>query len=1021
MGSFNLSALAVRQRAVTLYFLLFAAVAGAWAFVDLGRAEDPVFTVKVMLVQVQWPGATAQEIQDQVADKLERRIMEVDWLDRVETTSRPGAATLKVTFEENTPSDRIEDLFYQVRKRGGDETVNLPEGVRGPFFDDDFSDVYFTLYAVKSSDLPLRQVTREAEAIRGHLRRVEGVKKVDLIGEREQRIFVEFDHDRLAGLGLSVQRLRDALAADNALVPGGLVETAGPRIHIRPDADLDRLDAIRDTAVATEDGRLVRVGDVADVRRGHAEPPSFVARSDGEEAVLLGVVMEAGHNGLDLDEALTAFEAEQRDHLAAGVAMEQVSNQANAIRLAVDEFELKFMVAVAVITLVGFLALGLRAGLVVALAVPLTLGITFLIMQLTGRNLDRITLGALILSLGLLVDDAIIAIEMMLVKLEAGFDRIAAAGQAWNITAGPMLAGTLVTVAGFIPIGFAESRVGEYAGNIFWILAFTLITSWVVAVVFTPYLGVKLLPKIQPHPNGADELYDTPNYQRLRRLVTWCVDHRLVVGGITTLLMVAAILGMRFGVEQQFFPTSDRPELQVDVELPQGSAIAATRAVTEQVEAFLRQAEESEHVATYIGRGSPRFFLALDPELPDPAFAKLIVRTGGKEARQRLQEKVEARVAEGAFADARVRAHPLLYGPPVPWPVTFRVMGPDVDELRGIAEQVRQRIADHPNTIQAHAEWGERVPALRLSWDRQRLRLLGLTPQAVAEQVQAATDGARATEIREDIRTVDLVTRVDPASRPDLNSLGSLVIETGTGERLPLEQVADLEVIQEEPVLERRNRTPTMEVHAEIQGGVQPATVTAEIDPTLDAIRAELPRGYRVEVGGSVEESGKARGSIANMLPVMVAVMVTLIMLSTRSFPGTIMTLLTAPLGLIGAVAGLLLADRPFGFVATLGLIGLAGILMRNTLILAGQIQANQDSGMDDYNSVIEATLRRARPVVLTALAAVLAFLPLTTSTFWGPLAVVLIGGVAVGTVLTLLFLPALYALWFRVHPPASV
>ena len=1020
MAGFNLSALAVRQRAVTLYFLLVAAVTGVWAFVDLGRAEDPAFTVKVMVVQASWPGATAEEMQDQVADKLERRIMEVAWLDRVETTTRPGQAILKVVFAEDTPSEKVEDLFYQVRKRAGDESVNLPAGVRGPFFDDDFSDVYFSLYAIKSPDLPLRQLTREAEEIRGHLRRVAGVKKVDLIGEREQRIFVEFDHDRLATLGLSAAQFRDALAGDNAVVPGGLIETAGPRVYLRPAADLASLDAIRDTAVATGEGRLVRVGDVADVRRGHAEPPSFIARSGGEEAVLLGVVMEAGFNGLDLAEELDAFEAEQRNHLAAGVAMEQVSNQANAIRLAVNEFELKFLVAVVVITLVGFLALGLRAGLVVALAVPLTLGITFLIMQLTGRNLDRITLGALILSLGLLVDDAIIAIEMMLVKLEEGFDRVAAAAQAWNITAGPMLAGTLVTVAGFIPIGFAESRVGEYAGNIFWILAFTLITSWVVAVVFTPYLGVKLLPKVEPHPGGADELYDTPTYQRLRRLVTWCVDHRLVVGGLTTLLMVAAILGMRFGVEQQFFPTSDRPELQVDVQLPQGSSLSATRAVADRVEEYLRQAEESEHVATYIGRGSPRFFLALDPELPDPAFAKLIVRTHGKEARQRLREKVQARIAAGDFADARVRAHPLLYGPPVPWPVTFRVMGPDVDELRGIAARVRQRIADHPNTTQAHAEWGERVSALRLTWDRQRLRLLGLTPEAVAGQVQAATDGVRATEVREDIRTVDLVTRADPATRPDLDRLGSLVIETGTGERLPLEQVADLEVVQEEPVLKRRNRTPTMEVHAELRGDVQPPDVTAEIDPTLDSIRADLPRGYRVEVGGAVEESGKARASIAGMFPVMIGVMVTLIMLSMRSFPGTIMTLLTAPLGLIGAVAGLLLADRPFGFVAMLGLIGLAGILMRNTLILAGQIQANQQSGMDDYNSVIEATLRRARPVILTALAAVLAFLPLTTSTFWGPLAVVLIGGVTVGTALTLLFLPALYALWFRAHPPAG-
>jgi multidrug efflux pump subunit AcrB len=732
---------------------------------------------------------------------------------------------------------------------------------------------------------------------------------------------------------------------------------------------------------------------------------------------MVGVIMAKNANGLALGERLIQFEQTAQAELPLGVTLTKVTDQANAIKLAVNTFQLKFFIALGVVMLVGFIALGLRAGLVVALAVPLTLAITFAVMLMTGKNLDRITLGALIISLGLLVDDAIIAIEMMLVKLEEGVSRIDAAAAAWRITAAPMLVGTLITVVGFVPIGFAQSNVGEYAGNIFWILGISLLASWVVAVVFTPYLGVHFLPKVIPHPAGSEGMYQSRIYRGLRRVVTFCVDFRWLVAGITILLFVASIVVMGKGVAKQFFPSSDRPELLIDINLPEGSSIAATEKVVYEVAATLHGAPQLASLSTYIGQGAPRFFLALNPELPDPAFGKIIAVAHNAAERDELQALLQKKIDAGGFPGAQVRPHPLLYGPPVIWPVQFRVMGPDIQTLRRIGDQVRGVMAENPHTINPHLAWGEKTPILSFALDSARLAALGMTPQEIEAQVQTWISGTPVTQLRVDIRTVNLLVRGMPASARDLAQLSALPIHLNNGKTVPLGQLVSIETRFEYPVLERRNRVPSINVDAEVIGA-QPPDVTAAIWAKLDKIRADLPLGYDIQIGGSVEESAKAQASIAKVMPIMIVLMLTLIMLIMRSFPGLFMVLLTAPLGLIGAVASLALFNQPFGFVALLGLIGLAGILMRNTLILVGQIHENERHGQDRYTAVIEATIRRARPVILTALAAVLAFIPLTESTFWGPLAYTLIGGIFGGTFLTILFLPAMYALWFRVRRP---
>ncbi|MCL7462810.1 efflux RND transporter permease subunit [Pseudomonas sp. NW5] len=1006
----NLSALAVRERALSLFFLLLSILAGSYAFLALGRAEDPAFTVRVMVVSALWPGASAEQLQTQVVDRLEKRIQEVEYLYRIDTTVRAGRADLQVEFEDFTPSEKVPELFYEVRKRMLDEMPRLPDGVIGPLVNDDFSDVYFSLLALSAPGLPMRELTREAEAIRDRLQRVEGLHKALLLGERSERVQLEFDLARLNNLGISAEQVFAAIDAHNRLLPAGQLELAGPRAYLRLDSDL--ADPERLAAVPLRIGeRLLRLSDLATVRRGYEDPPSYLVRARGEDALLLGVVMRRGENGLAFGERLAEFMTREQARLPLGMHLRALTNQTEAISAAVDLFQVKFLVAVLVVMGVSVLAIGLRAGLVVGIAVPLTLGLTFLLMKLTGVNLDRITLGALIIALGLLVDDAIIAIEMMIVKIEEGWDRVRAATHAWNVTAAPMLFGTLVTVAGFVPIGFAESGVGEYAGNIFWVLAYALLVSWLVAVTFTPYLGVRLLPAaLKPHAHG--DLYQSPGYRRLRVLIERCVHGRKRVVFGTLGLLLLAMLGMAQLVQKQFFPSSDRSEVLISVYLPPGSAIGQTDATVRRLEQILAAMPEVKTLSAYVGAGAPRFFISANPELPDPAFAKLIAIGQDAEARDRIIAALTQRLAAGEFPEARVRVTRLLFGPPVVWPVSFRVVGPDPQRLREIAHQVREAMAANPHAVDAHLEADARVPVLHLALDIEQLQRIGLTPAELSRQLQFQLDGVPVTQLRQDIRSVEVQARglrgTDGVLLPE-----QLEVRTGDGRKVPLAQLGSLEVRFEEPVIRRYNRERALSVQADIQGAQAP-DVTLAVWAALVPLRAGLPEGYRIDIGGSLEQSGKADASIQKLQPVMVALMLIFIMLQMRSFSGTFIVVATAPLGLIGAVLALLLFDQPFGFVALLGLIGLAGILMRNTMILTQQVQDHLAEGMEPRAAVVEAAVRRARPVVLTALAAALAFIPLTLDSFWGPLAFVLIGGVLAGTAITLLFVPALYALWFR-------
>lgn len=1005
----NLSRLAVEQRSLTLFFLILAVLGGVYAFFALGRAEDPQFTVRVLVVSVQWPGATVEELEGQVVDRLEKRIQEVRNLRRIETSIRPGRADLQVEFEDYTPSEMLPELFYQVRKRMWDEQPRMPAGVVGPIVNDDFSDVFFSLIALTAPGLPMRELTRSAEDVRDQLKQVEGVHKALLLGERDQRVFVEFDNAELVNLGISPDAIFDAINAHNALAPAGQIDTTGPRVYLRLDNDLASLEDIRDVPIVSGE-RVFRLGDIARVRHGYEDPPSFLIRADGEDALLLGVVMAEGVNGLELGDRLQDFIDAERARLPLGMEIGILTNQAEAIAQAVNLFQLKFLIAVLVVMAVSFVAIGLRAGLIVGIAVPTTIGLTFLLMLFEGMNLDRITLGALIIALGLLVDDAIIAIEMMLVKLGEGLKRIDAAAFAWRATAAPMLFGTLVTAAGFVPIGFAQSGVGEYAGNIFWVLAFALLISWLVAVTFTPLMGALLLPERAGGGHHADG-YDTPVYRRLRALIEQCVRHRIVVILVTLGLMLLAIAGMAGPVAKQFFPGSDRPEVLVSVFLPQGSSISATDQVTREIEAALEQMDGIKSLSAYVGAGAPRFFISANPEQPDPAFAKIIAVTENEHARDRVMTELRERVEAGAFPAARVRVARLLYGPPVVWPIEFRIIGRDLEQLRQIGYRLRELMEAHPNVVDPHLEWDERAPVARLNMDAERLRLIGLTPRAVAEQLEFQSHGLTIDAVRDGIRNVPLVVRGLNADAP-IDPLG-LELKTADGRKVTLSQLGTLDMQFEEPVIWRYNRHPFLAVQSDIRDA-QPNDVTNELWARMAELRASLPDGYSIEIGGSMEQSGKANASINKLMPLMVALMLIFIMLQMRSFSGMFVVVATAPLGLIGAVLALLLFGQPFGFVALLGLIGLAGILMRNTLILTQQVSDNLADGQRPFEAIVEAAVRRARPVVLTAAAAALAFVPLTFDSFWGPLAFVLIGGVVVGTAITLLFVPALYAIIMR-------
>jgi multidrug efflux pump subunit AcrB len=1018
MSAFNLSALAVRERPVTLFLMLAIFIAGVVSFLTLGRAEDPAFTIKQMTVVTAWPGATAKEMEELVAEPLEKRMQELRWYDRTETFTRPGLAFTTLYLLDSTPPVEVPEQFYQARKKLGDEAGKLPRGVIGPMANDEYADVTFALYALKARGEPHRQLVRDAESMRQRLLHVAGVKKVNIIGEQAEKIFVEFSHDRLATLGVSPRDLFAALNGRNVMTPAGSIEAKGPQVFIRLDGAIDDLEAIRNTPVEAR-GRTLKLGDIAEVKRGYEDPASFLIRNNGEPTLLLGVVMREGWNGLDLGKALEAEAAAINAELPLGMSLSKVTDQSVNIHSAVGEFMVKFLVALGVVMLVGFLSMGWRAGIVVAAAVPLTLAVVFIVMAATGKNFDRITLGSLILALGLLVDDAIIAIEMMVVKMEEGYDRIRAAAYAWSHTAAPMLAGTLVTAIGFMPNGFAKSTAGEYTSNMFWIVGIALIASWIVAVVFTPYLGVKLLPNCQQQAGGLGAIYATPNYERFRRLLGWVVRRKWLVAAGVIGAFVVAILGMGV-VNKQFFPTSDRPEVLVEVQMPYGTAIEQTSAATAKVEAWLAQQQEARIVTAYIGQGAPRFFLAMSPELPDPSFAKIVTLTGNDKEREALKFRLREAVADGLAPEARVRVTQIVFGPPSPFPVAFRVMGPDPDKLRDIAAQVRGVMQASAQMRTVNTDWGERVPTLHLALDQDRLQSLGLSSSDVAQQLQFLLSGIPITEVREDVRSVQVTARSAGNTRLDPGLIGDFTLVGAAGQRIPMAQVGKVDVRMEDPILRRRDRTPTITVRGDIAEGLQPPDVSTAVLKKLQPIIAQLPAGYRIEQAGSIEESGKANRALAPLLPIMIALTLLTIIFQVRSISAMTMVFATAPLGLIGVVPTLLVFQQPFGINALVGLIALSGILMRNTLILIGQIRNNIADGLAPFNAVVEATVQRARPVILTALAAILAFIPLTQSVFWGTLAYTLIGGTFAGTVLTLVFLPTMYAIWFKIRPVAG-
>ncbi|MFJ5317149.1 efflux RND transporter permease subunit [Pectobacterium versatile] len=1012
---FNLSALAVRERAITLFLIILITVAGILSFFELGRAEDPPFTVKQMTIISAWPGATAQEMQDQVAEPLEKRMQELKWYDRSETYTRPGLSFTMLSLLDSTPPSQVQEEFYQARKKLGDEAKNLPAGVIGPMVNDEFSDVTFALFALKAKGEPQRVLVRDAESLRQRLLHVPGVKKVNIIGEQSERIFVSFSHDRLATLGISPQDIFSALNNQNVLTPAGSIETYGPQVFLRLDGAFDTLEKIRNTPIVAQ-GRTLKLSDVATVSRGYEDPTTFLVRNQGEPALLLGVVMREGWNGLTLGKALDAETARINEGMPLGMTLSKVTDQSVNISSSVDEFMIKFFVALLVVMAVCFVSMGWRVGVVVAAAVPLTLAIVFVVMEASGKNFDRITLGSLILALGLLVDDAIIAIEMMVVKMEEGYGRIKASAYAWSHTAAPMLAGTLVTAVGFMPNGFAQSTASEYTSNMFWIVGIALIASWVVAVVFTPYLGVKMLPEIKTVEGGHAAIYDTRHYNQFRRLLTRVIARKWMVASTVIVLFVVAILGMGM-VKKQFFPTSDRPEVLVEVQMPYGTSIEQTSITTAKIEDWLKQQDEAKIVTSYIGQGSPRFYLAMAPELPDPSFAKVVVLTDSQEAREALKFRLREAAASGLAPEARVRVTQLVFGPYSPFPVAYRVMGPDPATLREIADKVKAVMQASPMMRTVNTDWGPRVPTLHFTLDQDRLQSVGLTSSTVAQQLQFLLSGVPITSVREDIRSVQVVGRAAGEIRRDPAKIEGFTLVGAAGQRIPLSQIGEVEVRMEDPVLRRRDRTPTITVRGDIAETLQPPDVSATIVKSLQPIIDTLPAGYRIEQAGSIEESAKATKAMAPLFPIMIAITLLIIILQVRSMSAMVMVFLTAPLGLIGVVPTLLLFNQPFGINALVGLIALSGILMRNTLILIGQIHHNEKEGLDPFHAVVEATVQRARPVLLTAMAAILAFIPLTHSVFWGTLAYTLIGGTLGGTIMTLVFLPAMYAIWFKIRP----
>jgi multidrug efflux pump len=1049
MTRFNLSAWALNNRPLLRYFIIVLALIGVWSYLGLGQSEDPPFTFKVMVVQTQWPGATAAEIGEQVTDKIEKKLQEIPDLDYLKSYSRPGESQVFVVIKDSIPAERVPDVFYQVRKKIGDIRYTLPPGIQGPFFNDEFGDTFGNIYALTGEGYSDAQLRDYAERVKLELLRVPDVAKIDLIGRQDEKIYIEVSNSKLATLGVSFAEVQKVLETQNAITAAGSFETATDRIYLRPSGAFDSVDSIRNIAIRAN-GQLFRLGDVAEVKRGYADPQQPRMRYDGRTALGIAVSMRNGGDilvlGRNLDEAVSRL----RPTLPVGLDLDRVVDQPRAVARSVGEFVDTLAIAVAIVLMVSFFSLGFRPGLVVALSIPLVLAMTFAAMKLFGIDLHKISLGALVLALGLLVDDAIIAVEMMAIKMEQGFDRMKAAAFAYSSTAFPMLTGTLVTAAGFLPIATAKSGTGEYTRSLFQVVTIALLISWFAAVILIPYLGNALLP--DPHApartrgaiaarlwiwrkrltnflppawrgdnqrveHGRDP-YATPFYRRLRALVGWCVDHRKTVIATTVLLFALAIAG--FGlVQQQFFPDSTRLELMVDLKLAEGSSLAATETQAKKLEAWLAKRPELENYVSYIGSGAPRFYLPLDQQLPQASFAEFVLLTRSLRDREKLRDDLLA-LFDSDFSELRARVLRLENGPPVGYPIQFRVSGPDIATVRGFADRVAAAMRQNPHVRNVNPDWQEPSKVVRLNIDQERARVLGVSSEDLANFLQSSLSGVPVTYYRERDQLIEISLRGPPQERAQLSLLQSLAVPTASGKSIPLRQIADVQYGFEDGIIWRRDRLPTITVRADIDGTLTAATVTDQILPTLASIREQLPPGYRLVVGGAVEESAKGQTSVNAGMPLFVLVVLTVLMLQLRSFQRVLLVVLTAPLGLIGVTAFLLVFNVPFGFVAMLGTIALMGMIMRNSVILVDQIEQDIGTGRSAWDAIVDATVRRFRPIVLTALAAILAMIPLSGSAFYGPMAVAIMGGLLVATALTLLFLPALYAAWFRVRRQAG-
>jgi len=1014
---FNLSEWALRNRQIVLFLMLLLAIVGALSYTKLGQSEDPPFTFKAMVIRTNWPGATAQEVSRQVTERIEKKLMETGEYERIVSFSRPGESQVTFIARDSMHSVEIPDLWYQVRKKVNDIRHTLPPGIQGPFFNDEFGTTFGNIYALTGEGFDYAVLKDYADRIQIQLQRVKDVGKVDLLGLQDEKIWIELSNVKLATLGLPLAAVQQALEEQNAVSTAGFFETSSERLQLRVSGNFQSVDEIKNFPIRVGD-RTFRISDVADVRRGFNDPPAPRMRFMAEDALGLAVAMKDGGDILVLGKALEVEFARIQKNLPAGMQLRKVSDQPAAVKTGVGEFVQVLVEALVIVLLVSFFSLGVRTGMVVALAIPLVLAMTFACMYYLGIGLHKISLGALVLALGLLVDDAIIAVEMMAIKMEQGFDRIKAASYAWTSTAFPMLTGTLITAAGFLPIATAQSGTGEYTRSIFQVVTIALLASWVAAVVFVPYLGEKLLPDLAKihaakHGAGQPDPYGTPFYQRVRRLVEWCVRWRKTVIALTVVLFVASIVLFRF-VPQQFFPASGRLELMVDLKLAEGASLSNTAEQVKRLEALLKDKAGIDNYVAYVGTGSPRFYLPLDQQLPAASFAQFVVLAKTIEEREALRSWLIETLNE-QFPALRSRVTRLENGPPVGYPVQFRVTGEHIEEVRALARKVAAKVRENPHVANVHLDWEEPSKVVYLNVDQDRARALGVSTANLSKFLQSSLTGSSVSQYREDNELIEILLRGTLHERSELSLLPSLAVPTDNGRSVALSQIATLEYGFEEGVIWHRNRLPNVTVRADIYGKEQPATLVQQILPTLDPIRAELPDGYLLDVGGTVEDSARGQNSVKAGVPLFIVVVLTLLMLQLRSFSRTAMVFLTAPLGLIGVTLFLMVFRQPFGFVAMLGTIALSGMIMRNSVILVDQIEQDIAAGLKPWQAIIEATVRRFRPIVLTALAAVLAMIPLSRSVFFGPMAVAIMGGLIVATALTLLFLPALYAAWFRV------